>query len=81
MSHVVIEHHEDGFVIVDDEAWFLDDYAREATTCVVCGVRFMVVPDEGQTLVGQARRSCSDQCSLEAKRHAAREYMRRRRAA
>lgn len=80
MTHVVYEEWQDGFVIVDEEAYLPGEYDRHAKRCPVCERRFMVIVESGERSVA-ATRYCSDDCRRAINRQRSRAYMERKRSA
>ena len=80
-DRIVFEHFEDGFYIVHDEGWTSEEWQAARHVCSVCGARFVILNSEGRPISGNKQRYCSQVCSTEGKRRAARQWASRRRAA
>ena len=67
MTRVVMEERHGDLVIVDDEAWTLEEYAEVAATCPICRRRFLRLGEDGWPVGGRPG-SCSKECRNELRR-------------
>lgn len=80
-ARIVIEERIDGYVIVGEEAWFLEDYDRWCYECEICETRFMLMDQDAKTIGGRPPKYCSEECVRISVRRKQADYQRRVRTA